>query len=141
MSIRTACLLLAPVVGLMMGMAAHADPVALPDGTQVEDYEVGTGAEARTGQSVSVHYTGWLWLYPEEERGKNFDSSRSGDPLTFTLGAGNVIEGWDSGIVGMKEGGIRTLIIPPEAGYGAEGKGPVPPNSWMLFEVELIKVR
>lgn len=129
------------LLALMAGAVVHAQATTLPDGTQVEDYEVGSGAEARKGRTVTVHYTGWLWLQPEEERGRNFDSSRGGEPLTFTLGAGDVIEGWESGIVGMKEGGIRTLTIPPEAGYGAKGKGPVPPNGWMLFEVELIKVR
>ena len=129
------------LLALVAGAVAQAQTATLPDGTQIEDYEVGSGAEARTGRTVTIHYTGWLWLQPEEERGRNFDSSRGGEPLTFTLGAGDVIEGWDAGIVGMKEGGIRTLIIPPQAGYGAKGKGPVPPDSWMLFEVELIKVR
>jgi len=123
------------------GLPAHGQTVTLPDGTAIEDFETGTGAEARKGRSVTVHYTGWLWLAAEEERGRKFDSSHGGEPLTFVLGAGDVIEGWDSGIAGMKEGGIRTLIIPPEAGYGAKGKGPVPPNSWMIFEVELLKVR
>ncbi|KQX22846.1 peptidylprolyl isomerase [Sphingomonas sp. Root50] len=122
-------------------MAAHADTVTLPDGTQIEDYEFGTGVEAHAGRTVSVHYTGWLWLPEEEARGRNFDSSRGGEPISFVLGSGTVIDGWDSGIAGMKEGGIRTLIIPPAAGYGAKGKGPVPPDSWMIFEVELIKVR
>lgn len=133
-----------PLLALLVltaGVAAHAQTAILPDGTQIEDYEVGGGGEAHSGRTVTVHYTGWLWLQPEGERGKSFDSSRGGTPLTFTLGAGDVIEGWDSGIAGMKEGGIRTLIIPPEAGYGASGKGPIPPNGWMLFEVELIKVR
>nr|WP_198148532.1 FKBP-type peptidyl-prolyl cis-trans isomerase [Sphingomonas sp. Y57] len=133
----------APLLALALVASAtvQAQTATLPDGTQIEDYEVGKGAEALKGRTVTVHYTGWLWLQPEEERGKNFDSSRGSQPLTFTLGAGDVIEGWDAGIVGMKEGGIRTLIIPPEAGYGARGKGPVPPNSWMIFEVELIRVR
>ncbi|MES2497173.1 MAG: FKBP-type peptidyl-prolyl cis-trans isomerase [Pseudomonadota bacterium] len=126
---------------LLAGAPGHAQVTALSDGTQIEDYEIGTGKEAGKGRTVFVHYTGWLWLVQEEARGKTFDSSRSGEPISFTLGAGQVVKGWDSGIVGMKEGGIRTLIIPPEAGYGARGKGPVPPNSWMMFEVELIKVQ
>jgi len=126
---------------LLAGTPGHAEVTPLPDGTQIEDYEIGSGAEATKGRTVLVHYTGWLWLVPQEERGKAFDSSRSGEPLRFTLGAGQVVKGWDSGIVGMKEGGIRTLIIPPKAGYGTRGKGPVPANSWMMFEVELIKVQ
>lgn len=133
--------LLFALVLVLAGAPGHAQATPLPDGTIIEDLEAGTGAEARKGRSVTVRYTGWLWLAAEEERGKTFDSSHGGEPLTFVLGAGEVIEGWDSGIAGMKEGGIRTLTIPPEAGYGAKGKGPVPPNSWMIFEVELIKVR
>lgn len=129
------------LLAVMTGAPAHAQTAALPDGTQIEDYEDGTGAEAQKGRTVTVHYTGWLWLPAEEARGRNFDSSRGGEPISFVLGSGTVIDGWDSGIVGMKEGGIRTLIIPPAAGYGAKGKGPVPPDSWMIFEVELIKVR
>lgn len=132
-------LLLAPVAALTLSVAAHADPVTLPGGTQIEDVESGTGAEARKGQTVTVHYTGWLYI--DGVRGKRFDSSRGGEPFTFRLGAGDVIKGWDVGIVGMKEGGIRTLIIPPAAGYGARGDDTIPPNSTLMFEVELIKVR
>lgn len=138
MTIRTFPIALLMLLG---GVPGVAQVTPLPDGTQIEDYEVGSGAEATKGKTVLVHYTGWLWLPAEEERGKTFDSSRSGEPLSFTIGAGQVVKGWDSGIAGMKEGGIRTLIIPPEMGYGARGKGPVPANSWMMFEVELIKVR
>jgi FKBP-type peptidyl-prolyl cis-trans isomerase len=134
-------LLIALLLFLTPGVPGHAQTATLPDGTQIEEFEVGTGAEAVKGRTVTVHYTGWLWLPAEEARGKNFDSSRGGEPISFVLGSGTVIDGWDSGIVGMKEGGIRTLIIPPAAGYGAKGKGPVPPDSWMIFEVELVKVR
>jgi len=132
-------LLLAAISALMLGAAAHADPLVLPRGTQIEDIEVGSGGEARKGQSVTVHYTGWL--YVDGVRGKRFDSSRGGEPFTFQLGAGEVIKGWDEGVVGMKVGGMRTLIIPPAAGYGAEGDDMIPPNSWLMFEVELIKIR
>jgi FKBP-type peptidyl-prolyl cis-trans isomerase len=138
MNLRT--LLLAPIAALMMaGAAFAADPVLLPDGTQIEDIETGTGAAAQAGQTVTVHYTGWL--YVNDERGKSFDSSHDGDPFTFHLGAGEVIRGWDVGVVGMKVGGVRTLIIPPASGYGAEGDGPIPPNSSLLFEVELVGIR
>lgn len=132
--------LLAPIAIIAGFGAAHAaDPVVLPGGTQVEDLEVGTGADARSGQAVTVHYTGWL--YVDDERGKSFDSSHGGAPFTFTLGAGDVIKGWDVGVVGMKVGGVRSLIIPPGDGYGAAGNGPVPPNAWMIFEIELLGVK
>ena len=131
--------LLAPIAALMIGTAAHADPVVLSSGTQIEDIETGSGGEARKGQYVTVHYTGWLFV--DGERGKRFDSSRGGEPFTFQLGAGGVIKGWDVGVVGMKEGGIRTLIIPPKDGYGDEGDETIPANSWLMFEVELIKAR
>lgn len=132
-------LLLAPLAALMIGAAAHAEPVVLPSGTQIDDLETGKGAEARTGQSVTVHYTGWLFV--DGERGKRFDSSRGGEPFTFRLGAGEVIKGWDVGVTGMKEGGIRVLIIPPEDGYGSEGDETIPANSTLMFEVELLKAR
>lgn len=133
--------LIAPAAALLLlgAAAARADPVTLPGGTQIEDIEPGTGAEARKGRTISVHYTGWL--YVDGELGKSFDSSRGGAPFTFRLGAGEAIKGWDEGIPGMKEGGIRTLIIPPAAAYGAKGSGPIPPNSTLLFEVELVKVK
>ena len=137
MTFRT--LLLAPIAALMMGVAAHAGPVTLPGGTQVDDIEAGAGAEAHKGQTVTVHYTGWFYI--DGERGKRFDSSRGGDPFSFTLGAREVITGWDVGIVGMKVGGVRTLIIPPAEGYGKEGDDTIPPNSWLMFEVELLKIR
>src|SRR5690349_5942189 len=108
--------LLAPIAAMMIGAAGHAQIVELPGGTEIEDIAAGTGAEARRGQTVTVHYTGWL--YVDGVRGKRFDSSRGGEPFTFHLGAGEVIKGWDEGVVGMKEGGMRTLIIPPAAGYG-----------------------
>ncbi len=132
-------LLLSPIAALMISAAAHAEPVVLPSGTQTDDIEAGSGAEARKGQSVTVHYTGWLFI--DGERGKRFDSSRGGEPFTFRLGAGEVIKGWDVGVVGMKEGGIRTLIIPPADGYGDDDDETIPANSWLMFEVELIKAR
>ena len=100
----------------------------------IEDLKVGTGAEAKTGNNVSVHYVGTLTT------GKKFDSSRDRDePFEFQLGAGMVIEGWDKGVVGMKVGGLRKLTIPPEMGYGKMGYPPViPPNSTLVFEVELV---
>lgn len=104
---------------------------------KIEDVKVGQGPEATAGKLVTVHYTGTL------TNGSKFDSSRDrGQGFTFPLGAGRVIEGWDKGVAGMKVGGVRKLTIPPEMGYGPLGYPPViPPNSTLLFEVELLEVR
>ena len=103
-------------------------------GLQFTDEIVGQGEQAKSGQTVSVHYTGWL------TDGKKFDSSKDrGQPFKFKLGAGNVIRGWDEGVAGMKVGGKRKLVIPPELGYGARGAAGVrPPNATLVFEVELL---
>ena len=107
-------------------------------GLQFEDTVVGSGAEAKPGRNVTVHYTGWL--YENGEQGEKFDSSKDrDDPFIFALGAGMVIKGWDEGVQGMKEGGKRTLIIPASLGYGARGAGGViPPNATLKFDVELL---
>ena len=107
-------------------------------GLQFEDTVVGSGAEAKAGRNVTVHYTGWL--YENGEQGAKFDSSKDrDDPFIFALGAGMVIKGWDEGVQGMKEGGQRTLIIPANLGYGARGAGGViPPNATLKFDVELL---
>ena len=103
----------------------------------IEDLTTGQGDEAVKGQTVIVHYTGWL------TDGTQFDSSRDrNDPFDFPLGAGHVIRGWDEGVAGMKVGGTRRLTIPPEMGYGSRGAGGViPPNATLVFEVELLAVR
>ncbi len=113
----------------------------LPSGLQYDDTQIGSGDEAIAGQSVTVHYTGWL--YNDGEQGKKFDSSKDrGDPFVFSLGAGMVIKGWDEGVAGMKIGGARTLIIPAALGYGARGAGgAIPPNATLKFDVELLGVR
>lgn len=104
---------------------------------KIEDLKVGSGAEAKAGQSVAVHYVGTL------TNGSKFDSSRDrGEPFEFRLGAGQVIKGWDQGVAGMKVGGLRKLTIPPDLGYGARGFPPViPGNSTLVFEVELLDAR
>ncbi len=108
-------------------------------GLQHEDTVVGDGATAVAGQHVTVHYTGWL--YDKGAKSAKFDSSKDrGDPFDFDLGGGQVIRGWDEGVQGMRVGGKRTLVIPPQLGYGARGAGGViPPNATLLFEVELLK--
>ena len=118
------------------GGGSGNNEVTTPSGLKYTDDQVGTGATAESGKTVSVHYTGWLL------NGTKFDSSRDrGQPFNFPLGAGRVIKGWDEGVAGMRVGGKRTLIIPPDLGYGARGTGPIPPNSTLKFEVELLDVR
>jgi FKBP-type peptidyl-prolyl cis-trans isomerase FkpA len=108
------------------------------------DDVAGSGNEAAAGRQVTVHYTGWLYDQSRpDHKGKKFDSSRDhGEPFSFRLGAGQVIQGWDQGVTGMKVGGRRTLTIPPQLGYGSRGAGgDIPPNATLLFEVELLDVR
>lgn len=107
-------------------------------GLQYEDTILGTGAVAKAGQYVRVHYTGWL--FDNGEAGEKFDSSKDrGEPFEFPLGAGHVIRGWDEGVQGMSVGGTRRLVIPPELGYGARGAGGViPPHATLMFEVEFL---
>ncbi len=111
---------------------------------KIIDNTKGTGAEAVSGKTVFVHYTGWLYDPAQADgHGKKFDSSRDrGTPFDFPLGGGKVIKGWDEGVAGMKVGGKRTLVIPPDKGYGARGAGGViPPNATLLFDVELLDVK
>jgi peptidylprolyl isomerase len=122
----------APGVPALTGTVEHT-----PSGLGFIDEQPGTGASPQPGQSVAVHYTGWLTT------GKKFDSSRDrGQPFTFVLGRGQVIRGWDEGVAAMKVGGKRRLILPAALGYGANGSPPViPPNSTLIFDVELISVK
>ena len=112
--------------------------ITTSSGLQYLDTTVGDGAEATRGQRVTVHYTGWL--YNDGVQGAKFDSSKDRrDPFVFPLGGGMVIKGWDEGVAGMKVGGARTLIIPPELGYGVRGAGGViPGNATLKFDVELL---
>lgn len=113
-----------------------ANAVKTPSGLAYVDLVVGNGAAPTTGKPVKVHYTGWL------ENGTKFDSSVDrGEPFVFTIGTGQVIPGWDEGVMSMRVGGKRKLIVPPELGYGAAGAGGViPPNAVLIFEVELLDV-
>jgi len=109
-----------------------------------QDVRTGSGAEAQSGRVVTVHYTGWLYDASQpDNKGAKFDSSRDrNEPFSFNLGGGEVIQGWDEGVAGMRVGGQRTLTIPPNMGYGARGAGGViPPNATLLFDVELLEVR
>jgi FKBP-type peptidyl-prolyl cis-trans isomerase len=121
--------------------AAANEVIEMPNGLKYTDTKIGNGAEATPGKKVSVHYTGWL--YNNAAKGAKFDSSLDrGQPFQFTLGAHQVIAGWDEGVAGVKVGGERTLIIPPELGYGARGAGGViPPNATLMFDVELLAVQ
>jgi FKBP-type peptidyl-prolyl cis-trans isomerase FkpA len=115
--------------------------ITTPSGLQYDDTVAGSGATARSGQPVQVHYTGWLHDAQQPDgRGRKFDSSKDrGQPFGFGLGAGQVIGGWDEGVQGMQVGGKRVLLIPPALGYGARGAGGViPPNATLVFEVELL---
>ncbi len=125
------------------GMAT-ADASAAITSLQKTDVKLGDGDEAVAGKVVSVHYTGWLYdPNAADKHGAKFDSSRDrGTPFEFPLGAGRVIQGWDQGVVGMKVGGQRTLIIPADLAYGARGAGGViPPNATLVFDIELLAVK
>lgn len=139
-ALLTALLLTAPHALLPVSALAQ-DTITTPSGLRYVDTVEGIGPKARAGQRAVVHYTGWL--YEHGQKGQKFDSSVDrGEPFAFPLGRGRVIRGWDEGVAGMRPGGKRTLIIPPELGYGAAGAGGViPPNATLLFEVELIETR
>ena len=129
---------------LLLAVAVAMPVIAQPSDLGITDQRVGDGAEAKRGMNVTVHYTGWL--YDEaaaDHHGAQVDSSRtSGGPMTFHLGAGEVVKGWDKGIVGMKVGGQRELVVPAALGYGRRGvKGVVPPDAALIFEIELLAAK
>jgi FKBP-type peptidyl-prolyl cis-trans isomerase FkpA len=123
---------------------AGCDSATGPSGVsalEVVDMLVGSGAEATAGKALTVHYTGWLYdRNAPQNKGTIFDSSAGRGAYPFTLGRGDVIDGWDQGIPGMRVGGKRRLTIPPDLAYGKDGYGPIPPNSSLIFEVELVSV-
>ena len=120
---------------------AQETAVTTPSGLKIVDTKPGGGASPKTGQTCVMHYTGWL--YENGQKGAKFDSSLDrGEPFEFPIGMGRVIKGWDEGVASMQVGGKRTLIIPPELGYGARGAGGViPPNATLIFDVELLEIR
>ncbi len=150
-AISRACLFAAATFAALAGGApVGSQPASAQDGSKamttatglkIIDTKVGTGDSPKPGQLCKMHYTGWL--YVNGAKGKKFDSSVDrGQPFTFTIGRGQVIAGWDEGVESMKVGGKRTLIIPPELGYGARGAGGViPPNATLIFDVELLDVK
>lgn len=119
------------------GGSGAGGEVTTPSGLKYTDLQVGNGTPAQTGKTAVVHYTGWLL------DGTKFDSSKDrGQPFSFPLGGGRVIKGWDEGVAGMRVGGKRVLIIPPDLGYGARGAGgTIPPNATLRFEVELLDLK
>ena len=121
--------------------ASAQQTMTTPSGLKFTDSKAGTGATPKPGQICVMHYTGWL--YENGQKGKKFDSSVDrGQPFEFNIGRGMVIKGWDEGVATMKVGGKRTLIIPPDLGYGARGAGGViPPNATLMFDVELLGVK
>jgi FKBP-type peptidyl-prolyl cis-trans isomerase FkpA len=130
-------LLIVFVLNPLSGKAAEEAMVTAASGLQYVDLNVGSGREAHAGETAIVHYTGKL------TDGTKFDSSKDrNEPFSFRLGAGHVIKGWDEGVEGMKIGGIRKLVIPPQLGYGSRGAGSaIPPNATLIFEVELLDLR
>ena len=139
------CRLSAAFAAVLLGAFIVASPASAADNiTQLQkiDRAVGTGAVANDGDVVQVNYTGWLYdAGAKDHHGKEFDSTQGGEPIRFTLGAGEVIVGWDQGIRGMHVGGKRTLIIPARLAYGGRGAGDaVPPNAVLVFDVELVGV-
>jgi len=138
----TALVLVIALAVMFPGRAAAAEgEVSLPSGLRIIDIKEGNGPTPKKGQTCVMHYTGWL--YENGARGRKFDSSVDrGQPFEFPIGVRRVIAGWDEGVATMKVGGKRTLIIPPELGYGARGAGGViPPNATLIFDVELLGVK
>lgn len=138
-------LIAVPALALLMACQPAPPPYSGGEIERLETVDLvqGEGREARAGDTVSVHYTGWL--YDEsaaQQRGQRFDTSlERGQPFSFRLGAGRVIRGWDEGVVGMREGGTRVLMVPSEYGYGAQGAGNrIPPGASLVFEVEMLEV-
>ena len=130
---------------LAAGVQGCADPPTGPSENapfSQTDLTVGTGTAASPGNNLTVNYTGWLYDGSKTDgKGLKFDSSEGSDPFIFTLGAGDVINGWDAGLVGIQVGGVRRLVVPPSRGYGANRNGPIPPFSTLVFDIELVALQ
>ena len=139
--IIVSAILMALAVPFAIQSARGASEATTPSGLRIIDVTPGTGPVPHAGQTVTVNYTGWLFV--DGKKDKKFDSSLDrNEPFSFPLGQGQVIKGWDEGVASMHVGGKRTLIIPPDLGYGARGAGGViPPNATLMFDVELLSVR
>ena len=144
-ALALAAILFTSAVGVVAQAAtaptAAAGPAKLTELIKI-DQAHGTGRVAASGDTVTIHYTGWLYApKARQQRGPRFDHSTDGQPYTFKLGAGTVIKGWDEGVRGMRVGGKRTLLVPASMGFGKEGLGPVPSTASLIFEIELIAVK
>jgi FKBP-type peptidyl-prolyl cis-trans isomerase FkpA len=131
------------VIVLAICIAGCSDSPTAPNNADFSqsDLRLGTGTDAVTGRVLTVNYTGWFYnASAPDQKGVQFDSSTGQPPLTFTLGAGQVIQGWEQGVQGMKVGGLRRLVIPPSLAYGQSRFGPIPPNATLVFEIELLEV-
>jgi FKBP-type peptidyl-prolyl cis-trans isomerase len=132
--------LVAGVLALSVSACGSTAPSPVADLVLV-DLTVGTGAEVKAGQTIAVHYDGYF--YDKDATsflGKRFATSENGDPFQFVVGAGEVIPGWDRGVVGMKVGGRRRLVVPPSLAYGVEGQGIIPPNSTLVFDIDVVEI-
>ena len=132
------CLVLTSVAGCSESPAGPSNNAAYSQ----TDLRLGTGTDAASGKVLTVNYTGWFYNTAQpDNKGVQFDSSVGQTPFTFTLGIGAVIAGWDQGLLGMKVGGIRRLVVPPSLAYGGFRSGPIPPNATLLFDIELLDVQ
>jgi FKBP-type peptidyl-prolyl cis-trans isomerase FkpA len=133
---------LAILVSLSLGCSSSpSTPSNTPPFSQT-DLRVGTGAVAAAGQTLTVNYTGWFYdASMPDHKGLSFDSTQGKSPFTFVLGVDQVIKGWDQGVPGMQVGGVRRLVIPPSLAYGTKRSGPIPPNTTLVFEIELLSVQ
>jgi FKBP-type peptidyl-prolyl cis-trans isomerase FkpA len=131
------------LVTLVPGCSDSPTSASATPGYSQTDIRLGSGAEVVTGSVVTVQYTGWLFdATKTEQKGLQFDSSRPTDtPFSFSVGFGQVIDGWDQGLIGMRALGVRRLVVPPSLGYGSGRNGPIPPNSTLVFDIELISVQ
>ena len=145
MELRNKSILLMAGVMVMVAVAACSDSPTSPINNarySQTDLLQGTGTDAQVGKVLSVHYTGWFFSESATgQKGPQFDSSRGSAPFSFTLGLGSVIAGWDQGVVGMRVGGVRRLVVPPSLAYGSIRNGPIPPNATLVFEIELLDVQ